>query len=96
MNVLIVEYPGYSIYNEDKSADVVLQDSLFVFDYITKILGFESKNIFVFGRSIGSGPSCYLSSERLIGGLMLMSPFTSLKTVVKNLIGFLSFLVSER
>lgn len=94
--MLIIEYPGYSIYNEDKSAETVLSDSLFVFDYINKVLKFDNKNIFVFGRSIGSGPSSYLSSERLLGGLMLMSPFTSLKKVVKNLIGFLSFLVSER
>ena len=74
----------------------MLSDSLFVFDYINKVLKFDNKNIFVFGRSIGSGPSCYLSSERLLGGLMLMSPFTSLKKVVKSIIGFLSFLVSER
>lgn len=94
--MLIIEYPGYSIYYEDKSAETVLSDSLFVFDYINKVLKFENKNIFVFGRSIGSGPSSYLSSERLLGGLMLMSPFTSIKKVVKNLIGFLSFLVSER
>lgn len=91
-----MEYPGYSIYSGDKSSDQLLQDSVTVFDYLTKVLEIEPNHIFVFGRSIGSAPSCYLSSQRSFGGLILMSPFTSVKSVAKNLVGFFSFLVSER
>jgi len=92
----VVEYPGYSIYQGEKNADDVLNDSLYVFDYLINILEIDPQNIFVFGRSIGSAPSSYLSSKRDFGGLVLMSPFTSVKSVAKNLVGFFSFMVSER
>ena len=58
-------------------------------------MGVEPNHIYVFGRSIGSGPSSYLSSKRDIGGLVLMSPFTSVKSVAKNLVGFFSFMISD-
>lgn len=67
-----------------------------MFDFLTKVLEIPSSQIFVFGRSIGSGPSSYLSSIRELGGLVLMSPFTSVKSVAKNLVGFMSFLISDR
>ncbi len=74
MNVVVVEYLGYSLYKDDKSSDKVLQDSLTVYDYLTETLKVDEENIFVFGRSIGSGPSLYLSSKRKPGCLILMSP----------------------
>lgn len=96
MNIVIVEYPGYSIYKETKGAQKVLDDSLQVFDYLTHKLGVEPNHIYVFGRSIGSAPSCYLASNREFAGLILMSPFTTLQSVAKNIVGFMSFLVAER
>jgi hypothetical protein len=35
--------------------------------------------LLVFGRSIGSGPACYLASMRKPKALILMSPYTSIK-----------------
>jgi len=34
MNVIIVEYPGYSIYNEKKSADLICEDSRIVYKFV--------------------------------------------------------------
>ena len=36
----------------------------------------------MFGRSIGSGPSCYLAEKYMVAGLMLHSPFASILRVV--------------
>ena len=97
MNILIVEYPGYSIYKEEKNADTVLEDSLEVFDFMTQTLKIEPENIIIFGRSIGSAPATYLSSQRKPGALILMSPFTSVRAVAENLVGnVIKFLISER
>ena len=97
MNVLIVEYPGYSIYKADKNAETVLDDSVAVCDFLTETLKVEAENIVVFGRSIGSAPATYLCSQRKPGALVLMSPFTSVRAVAENLVGTLmKFLVSER
>lgn len=42
-------------------------------------LRIPERNIILFGRSIGTGPVCFLASERNPGGVILMSPFTTVK-----------------
>ena len=97
INILLVEYPGYSVYKSDKSAETILEDSLCVFDYLTQTLKINPGNIIVFGRSIGTGPATYLSSLRKPASLILMSPFTSLRAVAENLVGnLIKFLLYER
>jgi len=96
MYIIIVEYPGYSIYKTDKDADKLLDDALIVFDYLTDELNINSSNIYIYGRSIGSGPALYVSSKRKPGGLVLISPFTSIQAVAQESVGLLKFLVSER
>jgi hypothetical protein len=97
MNVIIVEYPGYSIYSEEKGSNKVLEDSLTVFDYLTNNLSISDDNIYVLGRSIGTSPALYLSSKRKPAGLFLMSPFTSIRAIAENLVGgVLKYLISER
>lgn len=44
---------------------------------------------------MGSGPATYLAANNSPGGLILMSPYTSIKNVVKNKVGFLSIIVAE-
>ena len=39
------------------------------------------------GRSIGSGPVSHLGKVRKPGAIILVSPFTSIKDVVKNMVG---------
>lgn len=75
------------------------EDCLIVFDYLTKIVGINESDIILFGRSMGSGPSSFLSSIRKPCALLLMSPFTSIKDVAKTLLGkagLLSHIVYER
>jgi hypothetical protein len=41
---------------------------------------YKKENVFAAGRSIGTGPVVYLASnERNIGGVILISPFRSIK-----------------
>lgn len=94
-NTISVEYPGYSIYAEEKNSDTIQQDALIVYDYLIS-QGIDEKDIVICGRSIGSGPSIFLASNRKPGGLILISPFKSIQEVVKSIIGVFKFLVSER
>mgnify|MGYP003389779889 CR=1 FL=1 len=68
----------------------MLEDSLIVFDFLVNSIGFKKKNILVFGRSIGSGPATYLSAYREPRMLILMSPFTSITNLVKDIFGDLA------
>jgi len=40
-NILAVEYPGYSFYKEDKCAQIIEADSLFVYDYFKDVLNID-------------------------------------------------------
>ena len=49
------------------------------------------------GRSIGSGPACHYASTYACAGLVLISPFTSIKEVVRNSFGsLLSTFIKDR
>ena len=78
--------------------DVVLQDALCVYDYLVERLGVAHEDIILFGRSLGSSPSCFIAKERpRVGALILMSPFKSLREVAKDRVGqLLSYLLAER
>ena len=64
-----------------------------VFDYLTRERKVPAEHIILFGRSLGSGPSCYLAAKcseegKPIAGLILLSPFTSVyRLVVPQFIG---------
>ena len=42
------------------------------------------------GRSIGSGPATWLAAHETIRSLILVSPFTSIRAVVKHVAGSLA------
>lgn len=100
MHVLAVEYPGYGLYKTSKpDEEKIKEDADTVYDYLTQIVGVKESDIILFGRSMGSGPSSFLASKKQANSLLLMSPYTSIKDVAKNLFGwasFLSFIVYER
>lgn len=50
------------------SEEYLYNDIECVYNYLINELNIESKNIIVFGRSLGSGPSCYLAEKYPIGG----------------------------
>lgn len=92
-----MEYPGYGIYEGEPSAARILEDCEIVFDYTVNTCDIKPENIILFGRSIGSGPATYLAARRPIKALILMSPYTSIRNVVKGLFGeVIQYLVAER
>ena len=57
------------------------------------VLEVPTHNIIIMGRSIGCGPSIYLASKFEIGILVLISPFISIREVVKDNYGYLTSLL---
>ena len=98
ITILAVEYSGYGLFQGEKSAEKVLTDCLSVYDYITQELGVAHQDVVLFGRSIGSSPSCYIAKERpQVGCMILMSPYKSLRDVAKDRVGkVLSYLLADR
>jgi fermentation-respiration switch protein FrsA (DUF1100 family) len=93
-----VEYPGYGIYrNEEADSETIQLNAQIVYDFVTQSLKYDSKDLILFGRSMGSGPACHLASLCKPSSLILLSPYTSLKDAVKTLLGTIpSMLVRDR
>jgi fermentation-respiration switch protein FrsA (DUF1100 family) len=98
INVLAVEYPGYGVYQGVScSADAICDDALFVYRQVKERIRWPEEDIIVMGRSIGSGPACHVAAANKPGLLFLMSAYTSICGVVKDVAGTLSsWFVKER
>lgn len=84
VNVIIYEYTGYGP-NREKfpcSEQYCYNDADTVYKYATSELNIPPEKIIIFGRSLGSGPSCYLAEKYPVAGLILNSGFMSVFRVV--------------
>lgn len=82
MNVLFVEYPGYSLYmDKNPESQKIFSDSLIVYDWVISKLHFSEEQIFILGRSLGTSPAIYVSSQKNPKALILVSAFTSMKDI---------------
>ena len=95
--MLVVEYPGYSLYRGEPCEERVLADIAPVHAFLTRLAGFQPEDLVVMGRSLGSGPATRFAATHPCGGLVLVSPFTSIQAVVRSNYGdLLARLVKER
>jgi len=85
LDFLSIEYPGYGTYLSPKSLIKIKQDSLDIYDYLIDEAKFNSNNIIIMGRSLGSGPASYLASKRKIASLIIISGFSSLSKFIREL-----------
>lgn len=78
--------------NEGPSENMIYRNIEAAFHYLTKVRKIPPHQIILYGRSLGSGPSCYLAAKSAlngesVGGLILHSPFLSVYKVVADLNG---------
>ena len=74
---LSFDYRGFPMSPGSISQDGILEDALAAFDWAEQ-KGFP---IMIWGRSLGSGPSTYVASQRDAEALLLETPFLSASTV---------------
>jgi len=94
VNLFAYDYTGYGMaYDEGSpSEEDCYSDIEAAFKYLRFNLGVPSKNIVLYGRSLGSGPSCYMASGTAesedpslggpVGGVILHAPFLSVYRIV--------------
>lgn len=86
MHVMAVEYPGYGLYKQSgPNEDKMREDCETIYDYLTQVAGVREEDVIVFGRSMGSGPTSFLSSLKKPYCIVLLSPFMSIKDATKDL-----------
>lgn len=64
---------------------MLLADIEAVFEYLVNNMEIPSKNIILYGRSLGCGPSIHIASKYDVGGLIVQSGFTSTYRVILDL-----------
>ena len=97
VHVIAMEYPGYGIYPGESDSEQVIRDAENIMKYLVEEIKMSSRNILVFGRSIGSGPASWLAAKMNPGALLLMSAYTSIRSVVRSIAGsWAVFLIKER
>lgn len=93
INVLAMEYPGYSIYkSQEASEEAIIKDAEKMMRFLKDHLRISMSQILIMGRSIGSGPATYIAQKFKPAALLLISPFTSIKEVAKSMYGFVGAL----
>jgi len=96
-SVLAIDYPGYGMCTGPASECGVLSAAESVYRFCRTILCWAPENIWMWGVSIGTGPSCSIASRFEIGGLILISAYESIRAVVKHLMGSTAqYLISDR
>jgi len=97
VHVLAVEYPGYGLCpGGQATADSVTENAFAAFRFLREGLRWPVDSIKVFGRSIGTGPAVALAVQYRVAGLVLVAPFLSIKELLHDVVGVLSYVVKER
>lgn len=82
-HVVAFHYRGYRPSTGAPSAKALIEDAPRVYDFATRLVG--SKRVVAAGFSIGSGVAASLVGRRQLDGLILVTPFDSLKAVAGDL-----------
>lgn len=85
LSVLAYDYPGYGLSPGKPTEAGVYAAADAAYTYLTEKCNVKPEEIIVYGRSIGSGPSCYLAEKHPVGGLILECGFTSITRTVTRI-----------
>jgi pimeloyl-ACP methyl ester carboxylesterase len=81
-NVVVFHYRGYGPSTGQPSQDALLADALAVHDAMVQRL--RPARVFAVGISLGSGVATYLSKQRPLAGMILVTPFDSIEAIAKE------------
>jgi alpha-beta hydrolase superfamily lysophospholipase len=92
------EYPSYGLCEaQSPNQQTINNHADRTFNFVRDTLHWPTERIIVYGHSIGSGAACHLASTHSIAALILQSPYTAIRNLVKEKVGsVLSFIVNSR
>ena len=79
---LFVAYRGYGPSDGKPGEAELFADGLAVLDDV--LARYSPDQIFLIGRSLGSGVACYVASRRKVQGAILVTPYDSIENVAKS------------
>lgn len=88
-SLFIYDYAGFGLSEGSPTVSGMIDDAASAYDCLTGILAVAPERVIHFGASLGSGPAALLAAERNCAGLILFSPYTSLKDEARDVFPFL-------
>lgn len=85
VSIFAYDYPGYGTSTGQPSEAGIFAAADAAYAYVTSELGFSAEYITLYGRSLGSGPSCWLAQQYPVKGLILDGGFTSTFRVISQM-----------
>lgn len=82
-DVVAFHYRGYRPSQGSPSAEALIEDAPLVYDFALERM--KQKRVIAVGFSIGSGVAATLAAKRRLDGLILVTPFDSLKAVAQSM-----------
>jgi pimeloyl-ACP methyl ester carboxylesterase len=81
-DVAAFHYRGYAPSTGEPSARAILEDAVTIHDRVVATLAPD--RVVAVGLSLGAGPAAELASQRPIAGLILVTPFDSLRALARE------------
>jgi fermentation-respiration switch protein FrsA (DUF1100 family) len=88
-SVFVYDYSGFGKSEGLPTLEGICDDGLSAFKYLTETLGYDAKDIVVYGESLGAAVAAYISSQRECAGIIYQSGFASLRRVALEIFPFL-------
>lgn len=96
VHMLAIEYPGYGIAGGQCDEEQIMANAVAAMKFVTLVLQWPLDGIKLLGRSLGTGPAIAVAMQWKVAGVILVSPFVSIREVFRGQIGKLADLITER
>jgi len=83
VNVFVYDYSGYGLSNGKPTYINILADVEAAYDYLVTNYAASAQTVILYGQSIGSGPTCYLATQRKVAGVVIHSGLMSCLRVIR-------------
>ncbi|HEX6114127.1 MAG TPA: alpha/beta fold hydrolase [Geminicoccaceae bacterium] len=82
LNIVVFHYRGYGPSTGKPSEAAVLADALAIYDALVGRI--RPARVYAIGISLGSAVAAYLSKQRPLAGVLLVTPFDSVEAIAKE------------
>lgn len=82
-NVLMYNYRGYGQSEGKPGEKALVADAIALYDLFLEESGTPPENIFLMGRSIGTGVAVQLAAARPAAGVILVTPYESIEKIAR-------------
>ena len=84
-SLLLLNYRGYGGSGGRPGESALFADALLAYDYARQRRDVDATRILAMGRSLGSGVAVYLAAQRQLAGVILVSPYDSVRSLAQSI-----------